>query len=107
MHPKKWFEKELPVLYTPINSIEILKQKRLTVVVQLYERTKTKAENFAYVNIKLKNITPAEVTDESTGLRAWEFEMLPYELNVISHNKIVGRFEAVMKFRIVGAPPQP
>lgn len=31
--PKQWKESEVPVLYTPINSIEILRQKRLTIVV--------------------------------------------------------------------------
>lgn len=76
---------------------------------QLFERTKVKAVNFAYVNIKLNNITPSEYHDQRSGAPVWDFEMLPYELNVISHNRIVGRFEAVMKFRIVGAPapPQP
>jgi len=102
--PKKWLENELPVLHTPINSIEILRQKRLTVVLQLYERKNTKPVNFGYVNIKLKHISPNEYKDEHTGAPVWDFEMVPYDLNIISHNRIVGAFQAIMKFRIVGAP---
>ena len=60
--PKQWREHEVPVLYTPINSIEILKQKRLTIVVQLFEKTKTKHDNFAYINVNLKDFTPVEST---------------------------------------------
>ena len=46
---------EVPVLYTPINSIEVLRQKRLTIALMLYERNKTKHDNFAYINVPLKD----------------------------------------------------
>ena len=58
--PKQWRESEVPTLYTPINSIEILRQKRVTIVIQMYEKAKTKCENFAYVNINLKDFAPVE-----------------------------------------------
>ena len=66
------------MLYTPINSIEILRQKRLTIVVQLFEKTKTKHENFAYINVSLKDFTPVERTygDGSAKLTEWDYELL-------------------------------
>lgn len=57
MIPMQWKMDEIPVLYTPINKVEILRQKRLTIVVQIYERNKSnKVENFAYINIPMRNL---------------------------------------------------
>ena len=67
------------MLYTPINSIEILRQKRLTIVVQLYERNKTKNENFAHINICLKDFVPIERRDRVTGALHWDYELLMHD----------------------------
>lgn len=94
----------MPLLYTPINSIEILRQKRLTIVIQMYERAKTKGENFAYVNINLKDFTPVErQTSDASGLltTSWDYELLIHNLHVIGCNKVLGKFQAVMNFKVV------
>lgn len=58
--PRKWVAQDMPILYTPINSIEILQQKRLTIAVLVQERTKTKPDCFGYINVPLKEITHVE-----------------------------------------------
>ena len=97
---------EVPELFTPINSVEILRQKRLTIVVQVYEKTKTKCDNFAYININLKDFQPVERTQGHTT--SWDYELLIHELPVIGSNCVLGKFQAVMNFRIVNrqVPPE-
>ena len=106
LQPKQWRESDIPILYTPINSIDILKQKRLTVVVQLYEKAKTKYENFAYINVNLKDFTPIERNEGVTT--SWDYELLIHELPVIGCNRVLGRFQAVMNFKVVNrqVPPE-
>ena len=78
MMPIQWKKDEIPILYTPINSVEILRQKRLIIVVQLNERNKgNKCDNFAYINIPMKNLTP----NPGAGLnsrepsQSWDYEI--------------------------------
>ena len=51
---KQWKPYQVPILYTPINSAEILKQKRLLIAVRI--ATFSKAENFAYINLDLSGL---------------------------------------------------
>ena len=74
--PKQWRNNEIPTLYTPINSLQILRQKRLTIVVQLYERNKTKQENFAYINVPMKEFVPIEHQNVQSGETGWDYELL-------------------------------
>ena len=99
--PKQWHDFEIPVLFTPINSIEILRQKRLTIVVQLYERNKPKPENFAYINVLMKDLAPVEKVNRHTGEKSWDCELLVHNLPVIGFNRVLGRFQAVIHFKVV------
>ena len=90
--PKQWHEFDIPTLYTPINSIEILKQKRLTVVVQLYEKNKTKHENFAYINLHMDGLQAIQRDNQQTGETSEAYELLKYDVNVISSNRVIGKF---------------
>lgn len=67
----------------------------------MYERNKVKAENFAYVNIKLDKL---EIQSFSDGTQSYS---LMVEETLISNNKDIGRFVALMHFKIEGAPPVP
>ena len=57
---KRWKQNSqiptFPVLHTPINSIDVMRQKRLTVVLQIFEAAKSKPENFAYANIMMSEL---------------------------------------------------
>ena len=44
-----------------------------------------------------------ESFDEVSRTPVWECDLLPHNLDVISNNRIIGRFEAVLKFKIIGA----
>ena len=105
---RRWSDTEIPVLYTPINSIEALRQRRLTVQVLIYERDKKRTLNLGYINVKLTNIVPimgsSMSQDASSGNPAWDFELQVHGLNVIAHNRQIGTFSAGLRFRVIGAP---
>ena len=95
----------MPILYTPINSIEILRQKRLTLVVLLFERNKNKHENFAYINVNLKDFKPTESPSPTIpGVPSWDYELLIHDRPVIGFNRTLGKFQAVIRVRIINAP---
>lgn len=50
---KVWKQEELPLLFTPINSRDILQSRYLTVAFAMIESTYTTPENFAYANFDL------------------------------------------------------
>ena len=102
MKPKRWRQDGIPTLYTPINSINILRQKRLVIVVLLSEKNKQKQENFAYINIPLKDLNPIEQVNAGTGEKSWDYEILAHDLPVIGNNRVLGKFQAVINFRVNG-----
>ncbi len=59
----------------------------MTIVLQLYERNKVKAENFAYVNVKLDKIN-----SQVNPMTQQEEHTLLIDEKVISNNKSVGQF---------------
>jgi len=73
----------------------------LTIVVQLFEQKKIKHENFAYINIKLRDFTPVERQNAHTGQLTWDYELMMHDLPVIGSNRVLGKFQAVINFRIV------
>lgn len=97
----RWRPEDIPTLFTPINSIDILRHKRLTIVVLLSEKNKAKQENFAYINVPLKDFTPVEHTN-ANGAITWDYELLIHDLHIISSNRVVGKFQAALNFRVVG-----
>jgi hypothetical protein len=50
---KVWKQEELPLLFTPINSKDILQSRYLTVAFAMIESTYTNPDNFAYANFDL------------------------------------------------------
>ena len=66
---------------------------------QLYEKSKTKYDNFAYINVNLKDFTPVERTEGQ--VRSWDYELLIHESQVIGCNRVLGKFQAVMNFKVV------
>lgn len=95
--PHRWSEDEIPILSTPINSIEILRQKKMTIQIMVYERDKKRTINLGYVNVKLSGIQIVQQNDEDVqdqdGRPEWDFElMVPMDQNVIAHNKSIGKF---------------
>ena len=103
--PKQWHSYEIPTLYTPINSVEILKHKRLTLVLQLYERNKTKHVNFAYININMEEMQPV-LKQANTGETQEVYELLKYDLDVIANNRVIGKFQTVINYSIVNRQDQ-
>ena len=69
---------------------------------QLFERNKTKHENFAYININLNDFVPIERVDRITGEAHWDYELLMHDKDVIGYNRVLGKFQAVLNFRVVG-----
>ena len=57
---RHWKDYQIPKLYTPINSAEILQQKRLLVSIKLFEGNSNNAESFAYVNLDMNNLERAD-----------------------------------------------
>ena len=55
---KVWKKDELPLLFTPINSKEILANKFLTISFAYFEQNYTTPDNFAYANIDLAKLIP-------------------------------------------------
>lgn len=57
---KVWKQEELPLLFTPINSKDILQSRYLTVAFAMIESTYTTPDNFAYANFDLDQLLPLE-----------------------------------------------
>lgn len=69
----------------------------------VHEREKKKTFNFAYINLKLKDIKPIlGLNSNQEGV--WDFELPALNQNIIAHNKSVGTFNANIRFRVIGAP---
>ena len=98
-----WTESELPVLYTPVNSITGLCQRRLIIQLIVYEREKKKTFSLAYVNVRLKDIRPI-MGSQTNQDGVWDFELPVQDLKIIAHNKSIGKFSANLRFRVIGAP---
>ena len=72
----------------------------MTIVVLIYEKNKTKHENFAYINIHLGDIQTQTKIDPRTGEQIEFYELLTYEADVISRNKVIGKFQSVFNYSI-------
>ena len=60
---KVWDKKHLPIVTTPINSIDILKSKRMLIIVQLSEATTSHVDNFGHCVVRFRNL---KQTDPNT-----------------------------------------
>ena len=68
----------------------------------LYERNKTKHDNFAYINVPLKDFRPMEqVSSVADWGNIWEYELLAHDLPVIGYNQVIAKFQMVIHFRII------
>jgi len=53
---KLWKNYEMPRLFTPINTYQVLKTKKLILQFKMIEGTYTTQENFAYTKLPLDNL---------------------------------------------------
>ena len=93
---KTWTKNQLPILFTPINTRDILRQHRLVVLVKLIEGKDEKLqENFAYCLI------------DFGGLKLKKSDSNHYETTVkgslVGYNSVLGEFECIILFEIEGA----
>lgn len=60
----------LPILYTPINCLEILQTRFLTVSFQLTQSTYLPADNFAFAVFDMKDFLPFPNSEYQQELKA-------------------------------------
>ena len=103
---RDWKDYQIPKLYTPINSVEILQQKRLLIVIKLFEGNNSQAENFAYVNLQMDDL---ERTDQERDINGevWQYMKVFASAPVIGYNTLLGDFQAVLQFRVNGQSEPP
>lgn len=103
---RHWKDFQIPKLYTPINTVEILQQKRLLIAIKLFEGNNSQAENFAYVNLDLNDL---EKSDQDTDINGevWQYMKVFASAPVIGYNTLLGDFQAVLQFRVNGQSEPP
>ena len=87
---KKWKPTQLPVLYSPVNSLTILKSQRILCLVKLSEGDSKTAENFAYFVIDFAHIKTTVKGEH----------ILMFNGPLIGYNSKLGTFEGVLRFSI-------
>ncbi len=88
---KFWKSHQLPPLTTPINSIEILKTKRMMILIQMSESTQQTVENFAFCTVIFEQLQ--QVGDQKfSGLLTGP---------VIGYNALLGNFEFEVEYDVV------
>lgn len=53
---KEWKPDQMPTLYTPVNTCEIVKEKRFVVLLRVWEAKAESHENFAYCVVQLARL---------------------------------------------------
>ena len=66
----------------------------------MFEKNKTKHDNFAYINVPLKDFSAVQNVNEATGETSWDYELLIHDLPVIGNNKVLGKFQAFINFKV-------
>lgn len=87
---KEWKPFQLPALYSPVNSLAIVKSHRILCHVKLSEGDSKTAENFAYFVIDFAQIKTTVKGEH----------ILMFKGPLIGYNSKLGTFEGVLRFSI-------
>ena len=87
---KYWKQEQLPTLYTPINSLDILKKQRLVGLVKLSEGDAKTADNFAYFSLEFSKI---KTTTKGEHIQS-------YRGPLIGYNSVLGEFEGTLFYEL-------
>ena len=89
-----WDGKEIPEIYTPVNTISLLKNHRLIMIVWYLDESTGTQQTIGQLNINLDRLKPS--TSSENHLAEYD----AYQVNLINTNKVVGQVDFKMIYKI-------
>jgi hypothetical protein len=90
---KTWTHRQLPKLFTAINSPEVLASKFLTISFAMLETTSYTPDNIAYAVIDLAQLKPTKGTEfmqPQAEDADWDYVLVEPKAKLVSHNVQIG-----------------
>lgn len=93
------------MLFTAINSRQILQNRYLTVAFAMTEGTGTTPDNFAYANIDLEQLKPMtdtalKSTSTVSKYNDWDYCLVEPKAKLISRNNHIGTVQISLLYRV-------
>lgn len=87
-----WEEAQIPSLYTPVNTLELLKNKRIVIIVWYLDETTNGFEVMGQLNVPMFGFT--QLTPDSSPF------MNAFEMDLTNVNEVVGKVDFKMMYHL-------